>query len=198
MKKLLFILSFLFLISCHQYDDPHTIKEHLNTYTIPPAVVTQIIRTNEKGDSLGILGYDIKSNKPPFYYDGHSSLHIGYIYPYPDPFTKEIHLELSNPIYDIYCKFWLISAVFIDDYNGSNYDVGNQFYNSMKNKKLFEVGPFYLKAGEYKYTFNFKDKENNKNLYPAGYYRIYLQLNNYIYWHDILFDPDSTIVKKFQ
>ena len=196
-----FILIAFLLVSCGD-DNPTDSGTAVSMRNAPE--ITGIYVTNVNGDIEAILGVPSgpghysnsfinaypyqKPGDPP---DPGDFIPRSYYFgiPHPNPFSEEIYISYGfSKATD--CKIWVVRGYFasleaVPGVTESNLGVGAVHVNYAPGV----VVNGYHQAGSYGLKLVFKD--NGVVLYPYGFYRVYLQTNDFLDWADIYFTTED-------
>ena len=184
------ILLSIVLISCKNPSE----TEILYSPDLRTPVVTGIRITNEIAEEIAVwgnpndpespVGKVEKSENPP---DDDGPIHAVPTYgldmeaPYPNPVNGPccIRFAIGNSS-DV--KIWVVPAVLTGEDESNTVDISNALVIKpniavivLVNRKLF--------AGIHEVRWNSKDSQGND--VPGGFYRIYVQADEYLLWRDV-------------
>ncbi len=183
MKKLEILFITLLLVGCKSSSDSNPLNMPITT----PPVVEGISITDATGQELGVWGNTdgypsecTKENntKPGTLLPAECCVHI----PYPNPTNIDAVIK-----YDL-AKSATVTSYIVKAY-APNEDInqtilnGSYFYNSIHIIRILIVD-YKKQAGFNSLHWNGADETGNP--VPSGFYRVYLEINDILFWRDIL------------
>jgi hypothetical protein len=191
--KIFYLLTIILfaVLQCSSPTDFNGAPEFIST----TPVVTGIYQTNINGDVLGEIGLPS---------DGHKKLSIKNKYPEfetpPDsvlsvlPFSINVYRIYPNPVNgpviikyhlpkNLYVKIWAVRASYSTAFLGNMLPSVSTFNKSTVYSKLIRPKSI-QEPGSYSVVWRTEDL--NSNYLPNGFYRIYIQIDNHLFWRDLL------------
>jgi hypothetical protein len=109
--------------------------------------------------------------------------------PYPNPFEGPCVIDFSlSRKSDV--VLYVVPARWIDEKNNDIHSSAGAVTATPQRTAIALIAHTQLAAGSYHYLWNSWDQ--NGNLFPPGFYRIYLRVGDSIYWHDVFLYNETT------
>ena len=191
MRKSLILTLLIFSVSCRTSDDDMP----LYSPGMQTPVCTGIYITDVQAQVIGIYGRPNGTSGSQSRSFGKTTSINGIDPGDPKPLSTVLNIPYPNPTngaftirYSIsratHVSLWVVPADFqYENHNTGNFNQGNLYSPEGASVKVL-IRNTAQSAGNYSIIWNCRDDYHDKTV-PAGYYRIYLETDNGLFWEDV-------------